>query len=187
MKKPTKEEVSSIDLSGVFPLIENSDRTPAYFYGEPGVEHYKLLAYIAQNLPERSVLAEIGVLDGCGTIALSTAANSLVLAYDIARHWLAPRVWPRNVCFQVVNKNLPIEELYPGILSASVIFYDAAHEGVEERVFLDYLIRNEWKGIVIWDDIHFNKPMEAFWRSIKQEKEDWTDIGHATGTGIVRL
>ena len=80
--------------------------------------------------------------------------------------------------------------------------YDAAHEGEDERQFLKDLLERKWKGVVFWDDIHLNKEMVEFWGhcqilsgsenvqallGAEVECQDWSDLGHATGTGVMFL
>ena len=54
-----------------------------------------------------------------------------------------------------------------------------------EKEFTDALISKNFSGIVIYDDIFLNMEMIKFWKSIPFEKENWTDIGHWSGTGVV--
>ena len=58
------------------------------------------------------------------------------------------------------------------------------HDGKFENAFYQ-LIRHDYKGILIVDDIHYNAEMERFWSKITEHKEDITEIGHYSGTGIV--
>jgi hypothetical protein len=53
------------------------------------------------------------------------------------------------------------------------------------KEFIDYLTKNNYNGIVIFDDIRTNTELAKIWNSITQEKIDITDIGHGSGTGIV--
>ncbi len=54
-----------------------------------------------------------------------------------------------------------------------------------EYEFLNVLRQNDWKGLLVLDDIHYNDEMKRFWESIPVAKYDLTDVGHASGTGIV--
>ena len=63
--------------------------------------------------------------------------------------------------------------------------YDTNHDGVHEKLFYEWLIRINYSGIILFDDIHLNREMKYFWESIKHKKEDITHIGHFSGTGVV--
>ena len=61
---------------------------------------------------------------------------------------------------------------------------DTYHDGEFEQEFADYLTEINYKGLVMFDDIHLNSEMSNFWDGLENEKYDLTDIGHHTGTGI---
>ncbi len=52
------------------------------------------------------------------------------------------------------------------------------HDGIEETRILEALEKNNYKGIVLLDDINLNPGMKNFWKDI-------TEYGHWSGTGIV--
>jgi hypothetical protein len=78
-------------------------------------------------------------------------------------------------------------EFYSDILSTNIIFVDTWHEGKMERAVYDFLVANNWKGVLIYDDIYYNDAMKAFWASLPEPKIDATHIGHSTGTGIIEF
>lgn len=182
LKKPTAEQLAAIDMSLAHANLNKAGGRTLEFLGQrPGVEPYRLLAYASEQAGQ-GIVGEVGTLDGCGAVSLANNPNVLVRTYDISPHFRIPKSWPRNVHFMPVSQNV-----YPGILDADIIYYDAAHEGPDERAFLDFLIAEGWSGTVLWDDIHLSQAMKEFWLDIEQEKEDWTDIGHWSGTGVVYL
>ena len=69
------------------------------------------------------------------------------------------------------------------LLNAKLIFIDTAHNGDFEYKVIKYLIDNNYKGIVILDDIYWNGKMFYFWQAIKIKKTDLTLIGHGDGSG----
>ena len=78
------------------------------------------------------------------------------------------------------------------IIKSDLIFLDAAHDGKMEQEIYDFLCRNDYKGILLLDDISLNKEMALFWRGIDKKKYDITEIGHGkdddfnrSGTGLV--
>jgi hypothetical protein len=61
------------------------------------------------------------------------------------------------------------------------------HNGTLEMKLVEFLRDNDWKGVLILDDI--NDPpwraMRQMWEKIDVVKYDVTSIAHASGTGIV--
>lgn len=179
MNKPTKEEISKIDLSSLYPLITNNEKN--YLVEGAGVEHYKLLGWISQQV-NKSTIIEIGTLSGIGLIALSLNPTNQVVSYDI-RDYKWKNIVPKNGVRRIVSS-----DYMDFVVKSPIIFYDAAHEGKEEKEFFDELVKRNWKGVLFLDDIHLNKEMEQFWKYVQASGlkfEDWTDIGHAVGTGVV--
>ena len=68
---------------------------------------------------------------------------------------------------------------------ADLIMLDTNHDGGFENEAYRYFQRIGFKGLLFLDDIHLNPPMEAFWAQITEPKEDITDLGHWSGSGIV--
>ncbi len=183
MIKPTLEEVKAIDLSPLYKFAADNDDNRRLLRGEAGTEHYKLLAWISQQFND-ALIVEIGTLGGLGTIALSHNVNNHVISFDI-RGFKWGNKTPSNA-----EKKIVYDGYMDEVVESKVIFYDAAHEGREEQEFLDELIARNWKGVIFWDDIHLNKEMVEFWNNCKDagyEMEDWSDLGHATGTGVMFL
>lgn len=162
MKKPTLEQINEL--------------VPA-FKGHP--EHYKLLAWVSLQYNDITIV-EIGTHKGYGTEALSYNKRNKVISFDIKTREGSLGT-PYNA-----EKEMVYPEYMDEVVQASIIFYDAKHEGKEEQEFFDELVKRDWRGILLLDDIHFNEPMSKFWEGITLTKEDWTDIGHSpSGTGAV--
>ena len=183
IKKPTLATVKKIDLSPLYPLAVDNPDNRRLLRGEAGVEHYKLLAWLSKKF-DNATLVEIGTLGGLGTIALSYNKTNNVISFDIR-----PHNWGNETPVNAVKK-IVYEGYMDEVCKASLIFYDAAHEGIEEQQFLDGLVVRDWHGVVVWDDIHLNPEMEAFWQNCIDagyKVEDWTDRGHSVGTGVMFL
>ena len=71
------------------------------------------------------------------------------------------------------------------VLSCTYILLDTNHDGTFEKAFYEYLIEIDYKGILLLDDIKLNPEMIDFWNGITKEKQDISEIGHITGTGLV--
>jgi hypothetical protein len=59
------------------------------------------------------------------------------------------------------------------------------HDGIEEINILAALSANDFRGIVLLDDIHLNQNMEQFWQNLPMKKIDVTKYGHWSGTGLL--
>jgi predicted O-methyltransferase YrrM len=174
-----------------------------------GQEHYMLFCGISSQLDDNSNILEIGTHNGNSTIALSygiTKNKRLQIdTFDI-KNLLMPNCKKFIDSRKLVNchyENLfdpIIRESYKDfLLSRDIIFIDIdPHEGILEKSMLDWLQINDFKGIILFDDIHLGlhhsandyratmKKMSDFWKSIDNNlKHDLTSVGHCSGTGIV--
>ncbi len=197
MIKPSIEEVMDMDISSLYALASDNDDNRRLLEGEAGVEHYKLLAWISMQFVGAKI-TEVGTLGGLGTIALSFNKKNKVTSYDL-RSYKWGNQTPENAEKKIVHDGWMDE-----VMESSLIFYDAAHEGKDETIFLNDLLQRGWKGTIVWDDIHLNDPMRTFWNSVQELQknseevenhplkgkiivEDWTLLGHSSGTGVIIL
>lgn len=176
MKKPTIEQLNAIDLTAQHQFT-NSGRSVEFMNGAPGKEHYRLLAWMSLQYTGKNI-SEVGTLDGCGALALAFNSENKITTYDV-RFYDDRATWPENVSAKLVD-----DVYMDDVVKCPVIFYDTMHDGILERVFVKELKKRKYKGIVIFDDIYLNEFMKQFWIDLEQRKEDWTDIGHWSGTGI---
>lgn len=181
-----KKDVSLIDLKLLVNQITRNDHKQI-FLAPPGENHYSLLAYLSLQ-SDNQLIVELGTHHGTSSLAMSINKTSKIITYDIAdRYGIQPQ--PKNVERRLGN----IFELNEVdiLLKSNIIFLDTAHEGPFEWQVYRFLVENEYKGILVLDDIHWNKPMKEFWEGITNTKYDVTDIGHGicpdgvAGTGIV--
>lgn len=177
MKQPTAEQINErlADVE-IPPVILAADG--GYINGKPGREHYRLLAWLSFQYNYIQI-AEIGTHIGLGAIALATNTKNKVITFDI-KHREGELPLPENA-----ERKIVYPEYMDEVIKSAIIFYDAKHEGIEEKAFYDELKRRDWRGVLVLDDIHLNDEMREFWKSIDLPKEDWTDVGHHTGTGVV--
>ena len=153
-----------------------------YFFLNSGVEHYRLLAHISTYYENETIL-DIGTFKGGSALALSFNNNNKVISIDIEDH-LDSNIDRSNIEFKILN----ILD-YPKLIQQSkLIMLDTAHDGLFEKEFYTYLIKSNWNGIMIADDIHLNKPMKRWWKLIDNKyKYDITRFGHWSGTGLINL
>jgi hypothetical protein len=143
---------------------------------DAGLEHYRLLAYIS-TLYNGVTLLDIGSYQGSSAIALSFNKKNKVISYDIEHQPEIAEIKIQNIQFikgNVLNHSI----------ASPFIMLDTYHDGEFEQEFADHLLEINYKGLVMFDDIHLNNEMSNFWNGLKNEKYDLTHIGHHTGTGI---
>jgi hypothetical protein len=156
----------------------------SYPYLKAKKEHYRLFTYLTK-LYNNITLIDAGTSHGHSCLALAQNPLNKVITYDIF-----DKDFPFfNNYTNVEFKKLDINKEEPTIIkSAKIISLDIdPHDGKQEKIFTDYLIKIEYKGYVICDDIHINGPMKQWWDSIKIEKYDITDVGHFSGTGVINF
>ena len=141
-------------------------------------EHYDLLSTLSEQY-NGVKLYDIGTYKGLSALALSSNQKNLVISYDIG--YFVTIKQPTNVEFRIGNFYYDKE-----MLSSPLIMFDIdPHDGLQEKQFIENLINVGYKGTVIFDDIHLNDGMKDFWNSVIQEKHDYTQYGHWSGTGVV--
>lgn len=178
-----KLELDSINMEDDFKVLDEVGVPSEYFKLKAGAEHYRLLRKLSSQYRD-SMIVEVGAYYGASHVALSTN-NNRVVSFDVSR-------------FHTYDK---LEEIYDGVfyidnalsdkyvnllLSAAFIVVDTMHDGVFEIQFYNHLKKIGYKGFVVWDDIHLNDAMTAFWNGL-DNKLDISLIGHITGTGITFL
>lgn len=176
-----KIDIQKINLLDLASKITNAE-SKKYFISDAGIEHYKLLAYIS-TLYNNTILYDVGTYRGCSALALSYNKTNTIKSFDIDN-------------FREIDNNLNnikwyisnfLEQTTEEIHSSPFIMLDIDHTGITEQKILDFLLENKWKGMLLLDDIYLNEHMKNFWKNIKQEKYDLTNIGHFSGTGLVVL
>ena len=182
------DEVSKIDISH---LVDNVTR-PAHkklILSDAGTEHYKLLVYLTKQLND-SIIVELGTHNGTSSLCLCENKTNKVITFDI-RDVYTVKNKPSNLTRYIGD----IFKIGPSILlKSNLIFLDTAHNGDFEKEIYLYLLKNEYKGILLLDDIFYNNEMIQFWDFITTKKYDISYIGHGgnhltptgkCGTGLV--
>lgn len=176
MNKPTARELNKIDLREKINLL-NSHTDRKYFDLPAGREHYRLLHWLSTK---HQFILELGTFRGLSALAMFNQNH--IHTYDVEDH--DKSVWlykvPEISCILYDGNIEPIPfEKY------SMIFLDTMHDGKFEQDVIDHLTTINWKGILIADDIRLHEQMKEWWNNIQLKKEDWTDIGHWSGSGII--
>lgn len=155
----------------MLPKISN----PSPWYEKKVGEHYRLLAEVCAG---KNLVFDVGTYQGYSAAAMSTAKK--VVSYDVANHRLVKEDELPNVEFRIGDILNDIRAK-----DADVILLDTFHDGSFERKFYYHLKNIGFKGLLIVDDIYYNKAMKDFWQIMEYRKVDMTLVGHHTGTGFV--
>jgi len=186
------ENIRNTDLSHLIPLTKRQG-LKQIINGPAGEEHYKLLGYITHTL-NNSKIIELGTHNGASSLCLSDNPTNEVRTYDVEDLYNNEHNGVYNNITRVIGNMSTKDNPYVGnifdlneqhyMLEADFIFLDTAHLGDFEWQVYEYLRDNNYKNFIIFDDIHWSKPMEEFWGKIPNNiKYDITDIAHGFGNG----
>lgn len=171
-------KVPDFDISHLHKYITHESKRDF----EQPLEHYRLLAYLS-TLFNNGLIVELGTRHGASAIALSHNSTNMVISYDIVR-WTT-EVQKANVDFKIEDI-LTTDSAMMHILKAKLIFIDIdPHNGHGERHLYSFLKRNNYKGMLLLDDIKDYEPLRQVWESIDTKKYDLSKVGHFSGTGLV--
>lgn len=174
-----KTNIEKIDLARFNRHIANAEHS-RYFSDVNFQEHYRLIAYLS-TLFNYSIIFDIGSNLGYSALALSFNPTNAVVSYDIADYRELNYSEELTTIEYLIGDVLQDRRL----LDSPLLMLDTNHDGKFERKLFDYLNSNGFRGLLFLDDIHLNQPMRDFWDSIDKPKEDITDLGHWSGSGIV--
>ena len=154
------------------------------------LEHYHaILAHLSTYFND-SIIIDMGTHTGNSAAALSYNKSNKVYTFDITPTEEAAELFKedqyKNIIYIIgnciennwygqplgpfsTNLSEPLKSEKEIFLSSELIFLDIdPHDGVQEPQVLDFLITNDWKGIMVCDDIgHQHPPMHDWWQSIE--------------------
>lgn len=182
----SKEDLDNIDMIAWKKAVEWTS-SAEYFDKPAGEEFYRLIAYLAQQMPAGCTFVDIGTYFGLSAAALASNEGCQVKTYDIYDH-----ITDNIDTYTIKNVN-NIEFLIKDCLDdadvlakASIIVLDVdPHDGLQETEIVAKLRAVGFKGVLIVDDIKLNDKMKQFWNEIPERKKDVSTYGHWSGTGIV--
>lgn len=184
-----KSEVRNVDLSHLNHLVLQDEGTEERhrITAPAGEESCRLLAYLSSKM-DGIKIAELGVRHGTTAICLANNLKNEVHAYDVHEPYLEDnrrRIQLPNLTF--INEDLLEPKNIHKTLNYSLIHLDVdPHDGDKERIWYDYWVANDYKGLVVADDVSEHWPgLLRWWETIKTPKYDLRDIGHKTGCGLL--
>ena len=168
--------------------------------------YYVILAHLSTYFSE-SVLIDLGTHTGESAAALSYNKSNIVYTYDIEHQAAAAQrvEEEKNIRYIIgncINDDWSGFAGFPGVepksdkeifLSSELIFMDVdPHNGIQEDKVLNFLIDNNWKGVMVCDDIgmgleegkqNAHPPMRDWWQSINLPKYNISSNHYSSGTG----
>jgi predicted O-methyltransferase YrrM len=180
---PSAEELNQLEITDLFPYVLHSD-SRKYFDLPAGTEHYRLLAYLSLHF-NKHVLLDVGTHMGMSALALAYNRTCKVITVDLVDKLLGPALSAKNrsnIEFRVENV---LHNLSSYLDKCPFIMLDTNHDGEFEAQLYAALIKINYRGLLLLDDIALSAEMKSFWNSIHHKKLDLTHLGHWSGTGAV--
>ena len=168
--------------------------------------YYVILAHLSTYFSE-SVLIDLGTHTGESAAALSYNKSNIVYTYDIEHQAAAAQrvEEEKNIRYIIgncINDDWSGFAGFPGVepktdkeifLSSELIFLDIdPHNGIQEDKVLNFLLSNNWKGVMVCDDTGMGKEpgkenahpaMRNWFNAINLPKYDISENNYASGTG----
>jgi predicted O-methyltransferase YrrM len=172
---------AELDLIPTSHISQIHEESNTWFHLASGKEHYRLLIHLSSYF-HSSQIADIGTYRGASAIALAQNPTNKIYSVDIGV--FRKEITVNNIEFAVGNfqTNDIIKE---NILKSKFIMLDIDHNYTNEIWLYNFLIQNNWNGIMLCDDINLNDEMRRFWSEITHVKYDITKYGHFSGTGLI--
>ena len=173
-----------------FDLRENAVEQTSYKAFGASIDHYHaILAHLSTYFND-SIIVDLGTHRGGSAAALSYNKSNEVYSFDITPQDEAIELFKedeyKNITYIIGNCiennwhgqptapfaesiSEPLKSEKEIFLSSELIFLDIdPHDGIQEPQVLDFLIENNYKGLMICDDIgHQHPPMHEWWNSIE--------------------
>ena len=177
------------------------------------IDHYHaILAHLSTYFND-SIIVDLGTHRGGSAAALSYNKSNEVYTFDITPHEEAVELFKedeyKNITYIIgnciennwygqpmgpfsTNLSEPLKSEKEIFLSSELIFVDIdPHNGIQEAAVLDFLVENDYKGIMVCDDIgghgnNFHPAMRDWWNSIELATYNIANkYASGTGTGII--
>jgi predicted O-methyltransferase YrrM len=179
-----KSDISLVNIDHLLPQVLN---LRDYFLLPPGQSFYRTLAYFS-TLFNDSLIVELGTRAGSSAIALSYNQTNRVITYDIT-DYIKGKITLPNIEFRIENI-LTDENKMAVLLDAQLLFIDIdPHSGCEEDIIHQFLVRHNYGGIALFDDIGLPTKypeLAAWWDNLDAKKYDLRDVGfRKRGFGLI--
>lgn len=171
--------INQIDLTKLQSFLGPTQNEPLLKGPDKGFNYYKTLAYFS-TLFENSTIFDIGSGHGHSALALSYNESNKIISFDVNRSREIQIIGRQNIQYLLENALK-----HSDILKCPLIYLDVNHTGDFEKEIIDFLWDNEWKGLLVLDDIFDYHGLMMLWESIVIPKYNITEYGHFSGFGII--
>jgi hypothetical protein len=187
-----KHSITKDTINSIHPLFHTkfqSIESNSIFYGEPGERHYLLLAFIASQFQNQTIVVT-DAWQGLSSLALMFESTNKVHSFT-QYSYMNPRICqqPNHTVHENIHLLEPdqLQNNRELLLNSAIIFVDhSPHRGKDEYLLYEFLLANEYKGIVISDHVWIHKQMrDEYWYKIPDKyRYDYTLLGNEDGTTI---
>jgi hypothetical protein len=146
-------------------------------------EGYKFYSYLSKMVPNTTII-DVGTWDGASAYAFADEETNKVITYDIVRKPAQETIVKSNIELRIMDF---IEDDSINYDEVSIVMIDVdPHDGIQEPPMIKHLLKNNWEGILVMDDISFElfPVLASYWKSLKFPKFNLADVAHFTGTGV---
>ena len=190
-------------------IIDLREKNLSEYKDSFGFHYYSILAYLS-TLFNDSIIVDLGTLYGNSAAALASNKSNKIYTYDIESRDEAISKFKlkefENIEYIITNcieDNWQRQTDQDIILASKLIFLDVDPldgnvKGEQEDKVLNFLISNNWKGVLVCDDIgaewvdeyrsatYTTLPIREWWESINLPKFNViNNYSSPTGTGII--
>jgi hypothetical protein len=180
--------IKALDVSDIAAPCKNRPGKEYRQFAAKEGYNYRTLAYLAQQY-ESSMFLDLGTRRGASALALAAEPSNLVISWDRQAHHRKQAQYAYPVIPDRPNVNFRVEdamECLALVEKAAVIYIDLSHNGTYERRLYSKILRTNFDGLLLFDDIDYSKfyRLASFWKSIKLPK-DKLEWAHFSGLGVV--
>jgi hypothetical protein len=158
----------------------------SFFFDEPGKTPYLLLSYFANQFQNKTFIVT-DAWRGFASLALMMNDSNTIHSFT-NRPLLHPviREQPNHIVYDNTDLLDPeqLEKNRELLLSSAIIFVDhSPHYGTDEYRLYEFLLKNEYQGIVISDHVWVHKSLrDHYWYKIPEcYRYDLTEFGSEDG------
>lgn len=173
------DKIAKVNLST---LKKMAFKGQVNFDADPGKEAYKLYAYLSKQFND-GIILDIGTRFGNSALCLSHNTKNKVISYNIVEEG-ASDLKRRNITWKIGD--FMKDEIDYSEVKLILIDVDP-HDGKKEPPMINHIKNKGYKGIIILDDIKKGSGMIRLWKDITYNKKDISEVGHASGTGILEI
>lgn len=159
------------------------------FYEQPGKCHYLLLSYIS-SLYKNQTIVITDAWHGLSSLSLSFEPSNTIHSFTQYSYMNTTISHQENIIVHENTNLLQADQLEKNkelLLNSAIILVDhSPHRGKDEYLLYEFLLENDYKGIVISDHVWIYKQMrdEYWYKILDKYRYDVTELGNEDGVTI---